>query len=111
MGIYHEKQIGSLCAVHCLNNLVQDSYFDEVELAEIGQSMDRFVNDNCACVIERQFCLCNRPLRAANCLLKNLPLCPANRAERLALAGSGLESESANVRADGFFSIQVRARV
>ena len=43
--------------------------------------------------------------------MKNLPLCPANRAERLALAGSGLESESANVRADGFFSIQVRARV
>ena len=55
MGIYHEKQIGSLCAVHCLNNLVQDSYFDEVELAEIVQSMDRFVNENCACVSKDNF--------------------------------------------------------
>jgi hypothetical protein len=25
---YHEKQIGSLCAVHCVNNLLQGSYFD-----------------------------------------------------------------------------------
>jgi len=31
-----------------------------------------------------------------------------DRRERDALAGSGLESESGNVRADGFFSVQVR---
>ena len=30
-----------------------------------------------------------------------------DRREREALAGSGLESESGNVRADGFFSVQV----
>jgi hypothetical protein len=30
-----------------------------------------------------------------------------DRRERAALAGSGLESESGNVRADGFFSVQV----
>ncbi|KAJ1473741.1 hypothetical protein T484DRAFT_1835000 [Baffinella frigidus] len=28
MGAYHEKQIGSLCAVHCMNNLLQGPYFD-----------------------------------------------------------------------------------
>ena len=26
-GIYHEKQIGALCAVHALNNLVQARWF------------------------------------------------------------------------------------
>jgi ataxin-3 len=40
-GIYHEKQIGALCAVHALNNLVQARWFDEVQLAEIGRDMDR----------------------------------------------------------------------
>lgn len=43
MGLYHEKQIGGLCAVHCLNNLMQGTAFDEIELAEIAHDMDRWV--------------------------------------------------------------------
>ncbi|KAB7501657.1 hypothetical protein Anas_06969 [Armadillidium nasatum] len=39
--IYHEKQEGSLCGQHCLNNLLQDQYFSAVELAEIAQQMDQ----------------------------------------------------------------------
>lgn len=68
-GIYHEKQIGSLCAVHCVNNLVQTRLCDEVKLGEIAMKLDRD--------------------------------------ERAALGGASLEGESANVRADGFFSVQV----
>jgi hypothetical protein len=45
MGLYHEKQIGALCAVHCLNNLLQRPEFDEIELAEIAAEMDRYVFD------------------------------------------------------------------
>eukprot|EP00802_Teleaulax_amphioxeia_P010237 Tamp_10263.p1 GENE.Tamp_10263~~Tamp_10263.p1 ORF type:complete len:168 (+),score=41.00 Tamp_10263:126-629(+) len=41
MGMYHEKQIGGLCAVHCMNNLVQGPEFDEIELSEVAQDMDR----------------------------------------------------------------------
>ena len=40
-GIYHEKQIGALCAVHALNNLVQARWFDEVGLAEVARDLDR----------------------------------------------------------------------
>ena len=29
---YHEKQIGALCAVHALNNLLQGDVFDEVRV-------------------------------------------------------------------------------
>ena len=32
MGIHHEKQIGGLCAVHCINNLVQGPEFDEIQV-------------------------------------------------------------------------------
>lgn len=38
--IYHEKQIGNLCAVHCLNNLLQGRVFDEVKLAQIANDLD-----------------------------------------------------------------------
>jgi ataxin-3 len=68
-GIYHEKQIGSLCAVHCINNLCQRTAFDEIQLSEIAAGLDA---DECA-----------------------------------VLGGSHLEGHSANVRADGFFSVQV----
>lgn len=70
-GIYHEKQIGALCAVHALNNLVQGRCFDEVELASVAQELDA--------------------------------------AEAAFLEGSRLagEESSGNVRADGFFSVQV----
>jgi len=39
-GLYHEKQIGALCAVHALNNLMQRRCFDEVELASIAHELD-----------------------------------------------------------------------
>jgi len=70
-GLYHEKQIGALCAVHALNNLLQRRAFDEVELATIARELDA--------------------------------------AEAAALGGARLEGEreSGNVRADGFFSVQV----
>eukprot|EP00242_Pyramimonas_sp_CCMP2087_P016550 CAMPEP_0198204212 /NCGR_PEP_ID=MMETSP1445-20131203/7599_1 /TAXON_ID=36898 /ORGANISM="Pyramimonas sp., Strain CCMP2087" /LENGTH=703 /DNA_ID=CAMNT_0043875981 /DNA_START=116 /DNA_END=2227 /DNA_ORIENTATION=- len=39
-GLYHEKQLRSLCAVHCMNNLVQGPYFDEVYLVEVAHGLD-----------------------------------------------------------------------
>jgi ataxin-3 len=68
-GIYHEKQIGSLCAVHCINNLLQNGMFNEIQLGEVANGLDQ--------------------------------------QERAAMGGTSLERESANVRADGFFSVQV----
>ncbi|XP_067939416.1 ataxin-3-like [Watersipora subatra] len=38
--IYHEKQDGLLCAQHCLNNLLQNSYFTAVDLGTIGRGLD-----------------------------------------------------------------------
>uniref|UniRef100_A0A8I3WQQ4 ubiquitinyl hydrolase 1 n=1 Tax=Callithrix jacchus TaxID=9483 RepID=A0A8I3WQQ4_CALJA len=38
--IFHEKQEGSLCAQHCLNNLLQGEYFTAVELASIAHQLD-----------------------------------------------------------------------
>ncbi|XP_076833966.1 ataxin-3 [Brachyhypopomus gauderio] len=38
--IFHEKQEGSLCAQHCLNNLLQGEYFTPVELSSIAQQLD-----------------------------------------------------------------------
>jgi len=67
-GIYHEKQIGALCAVHCVNNLVQGPMFDEVSLAEVAQHLD---------------------------------------AQEQMLLGGGALSDGGNVRADGFFNVQV----
>jgi len=72
-GIYHEKQIGSLCAVHCMNNLCQHNTFDEIQLSEVAARLDA--------------------------------------EERAALGGAHFEGgQSANVRADGFFSVQVISR-
>eukprot|EP00928_Gymnodinium_smaydae_P036826 TRINITY_DN25684_c0_g3_i1.p1 TRINITY_DN25684_c0_g3~~TRINITY_DN25684_c0_g3_i1.p1 ORF type:complete len:545 (+),score=82.88 TRINITY_DN25684_c0_g3_i1:236-1636(+) len=39
--IYHERQLGGLCGVHCLNNLLQGPYFGPGDLAEIGVELDR----------------------------------------------------------------------
>ena len=33
--IYHEKQHKMLCALHCLNNLFQDSAYTQSDLDEI----------------------------------------------------------------------------
>eukprot|EP00164_Ancoracysta_twista_P004979 GFYU01006773.1.p1 GENE.GFYU01006773.1~~GFYU01006773.1.p1 ORF type:complete len:237 (+),score=55.19 GFYU01006773.1:43-753(+) len=38
--IYHEKQEGQLCGVHCLNALLQGPYFTEVDLMEIAHKLD-----------------------------------------------------------------------
>ncbi|KAL0588069.1 Ataxin-3-like protein [Plecturocebus cupreus] len=38
--IFQEKQEGSLCAQHCLNNLLQGEYFSPVELASIAHQLD-----------------------------------------------------------------------
>ncbi|XP_073466161.1 ataxin-3 [Aquarana catesbeiana] len=38
--IFHEKQEGSLCAQHCLNNLLQGEYFSPVELSSIAMQLD-----------------------------------------------------------------------
>ena len=37
MAAYHEKQDGSLCAQHALNNLLQGRYFTPVDLADIAR--------------------------------------------------------------------------
>ena len=34
------QQEGSLCAQHCLNTLLQESYFTAVDLADIGHQLD-----------------------------------------------------------------------
>jgi Ataxin-3 len=39
--IYHEQQEGSLCAKHCLNSLLQGDYYSAVELAQIGEQLDK----------------------------------------------------------------------
>jgi len=38
--IFHERQEGSLCAQHCLNALLQGSFFTAVDLASISQELD-----------------------------------------------------------------------
>lgn len=38
--IFHEKQYGSLCAQHCLNNLLQDNNFSVTDLADIARALD-----------------------------------------------------------------------
>lgn len=67
-GIYHEKQVGALCAVHCVNNLLQGPHFDAGQLAEVGHQLDA--------------------------------------EERRLLGGAALD-QGGNVRADGFFNVQV----
>jgi len=41
MYIYHERQLGGLCGVHCLNNLLQGPQFGPGDLAEIGVHLDQ----------------------------------------------------------------------
>lgn len=38
--IFHEKQVAALCGQHCLNNLLQGSYFTAAGLAAIAQDLD-----------------------------------------------------------------------
>ncbi|KAL6756732.1 Josephin-domain-containing protein [Haematococcus lacustris] len=43
--LYHEKQVAALCGVHCLNTLLQGPYFSELDLAQIGQELDRLESE------------------------------------------------------------------
>ncbi|KAL0490685.1 ataxin [Acrasis kona] len=38
--IYHEKQESALCAIHCLNNLLQQKALSEEDFTEIARSLD-----------------------------------------------------------------------
>lgn len=38
--ILHETQESALCGQHCLNNLVQQTTFGAVDLAELAQELD-----------------------------------------------------------------------
>ncbi|XP_016845823.1 ataxin-3 [Nasonia vitripennis] len=38
--IFHEKQEGYLCAQHCLNALLQEQYFNAVDLANLAEQLD-----------------------------------------------------------------------
>jgi ataxin-3 len=38
--LYHERQDAGLCGVHCLNNLLQGTYYSEVDLMEIAHGLD-----------------------------------------------------------------------
>jgi ataxin-3 len=38
--IFFETQEGQLCAQHAINNLLQGSYFNPVDLAQIAQDID-----------------------------------------------------------------------
>lgn len=40
-GIYHEKQIGKLCALHAMNNLMQGPLFDQSQLHMVANELDR----------------------------------------------------------------------
>eukprot|EP00927_Polykrikos_kofoidii_P062522 TRINITY_DN57332_c0_g1_i1.p1 TRINITY_DN57332_c0_g1~~TRINITY_DN57332_c0_g1_i1.p1 ORF type:complete len:360 (+),score=80.90 TRINITY_DN57332_c0_g1_i1:88-1080(+) len=39
-GIYHEKQIGNLCAVHCVNNMLQGPMFDYSDFGQVARELD-----------------------------------------------------------------------
>lgn len=40
-GIYHEKQIGAMCAVHCVNNMLQGPLFTYNDFGSVAQELDR----------------------------------------------------------------------
>ncbi|XP_045833741.1 ataxin-3 homolog isoform X1 [Trifolium pratense] len=39
--LYHERQVSNLCALHCINTLLQGPYFSEVELAAHASDLDQ----------------------------------------------------------------------
>jgi Josephin len=41
VSIFHERQLDACCGLHCLNNLVQKSFFDVIVLATIAEELDR----------------------------------------------------------------------
>ncbi|EGG21092.1 hypothetical protein DFA_00967 [Cavenderia fasciculata] len=79
--VYFEKQVGSLCAQHCLNALLQGSYFTAVELANLAHQLDEEERDV-------------------------MMQAGVDSAEFIKFAAEG----SSNVADDGFYSIQVLER-
>ena len=77
--VYHEKQFGALCAVHCLNNLLQGQHFDEIDLMELANEADA---------------------REAQVIMES---CGPESEEYLRF----MSKESENVSDEGFFSLQV----
>ncbi|EFA77822.1 predicted protein [Heterostelium album PN500] len=43
--VYFEHQVASLCGVHCLNTLLQGSYFTAVDLANVAHELDEKERD------------------------------------------------------------------
>mmetsp|Transcript_626 Transcript_626/g.920 ORF Transcript_626/g.920 Transcript_626/m.920 type:complete len:276 (-) Transcript_626:76-903(-) len=78
MKVYFEKQQSGLCAVHCLNTLLQGAYFTAVDLAQIARQFDE---------TERQLMATHGT--DTNDFLKYMA------------------EDSANVADDGFYSVQV----
>lgn len=76
--LYHEVQESKLCAVHCVNTVLQGPFFSEFDLAALASDLDR---------TERQMML-EGGVPAAS-------------------SGDFLTEESHNVSLDGDFSIQV----
>ncbi|KAJ3668898.1 hypothetical protein LUZ60_010848 [Juncus effusus] len=76
--LYHEVQEGKLCAVHCVNTVLQGPYFSEFDLAALASDLDQK---------ERQVLMDTGPLASAS--------------------DEFLSEASQNVSLDGNFSIQV----
>lgn len=39
--LYHEVQESKLCAVHCINTLLQGPFFSEIDLAALASDLDQ----------------------------------------------------------------------
>lgn len=39
--LYHEVQESKLCAVHCVNTVLQGPFFSEIDLAALASDLDR----------------------------------------------------------------------
>ena len=78
--LYHEVQESKLCAVHCVNTVLQGPFFSEFDLAALASDLDRK---------ERQVMLDSAAAAAAS------------------PSANFLSEESHNVSLDGDFSIQV----
>ncbi|KAL3148824.1 hypothetical protein ABBQ32_001704 [Trebouxia sp. C0010 RCD-2024] len=79
--LYHEKQVASLCGVHCLNALLQGPTFSEMDLGQIALELDQQ---------ERAF-MAEGGMESEDYL-------------------KYIAEDSGNVAADGNFSVQVLAK-
>lgn len=82
--LYHEVQESKLCAVHCVNTVLQGPFFSELDLAALASDLDRR---------ERQM------------MMEGI----GGGGGEVSVAGGGdfLSQESHNVSLGGDFSIQV----